>query len=58
MNDEDENIQTDAAVKDNDVEIEDYSNYQPTETKKEEDAETESKEADQLIDEDKIYGDK
>ena len=57
LNDEDENIQTDAAVKDNDVEIEDYSNYEPTETK-EEDAETESKEADQLIDEDKIYRDK
>ena len=35
-----------------------YSNYEPTETKKEEDAETESKEADQLIDEDKIYRDK
>ena len=57
LNDEDENVQTDAAVKDNDVEIEDYSNYEPTETKKEEEADTDQKEADQLIDEDKIYRD-
>ncbi len=53
LNDEDE-ITTDAAVKNEDEEIVDYSNYQPTETK-EEDEEADDK--DSLVDEDKIYKD-
>ena len=55
LGDEEEFVQTDAAVKNEDEEIVDYSNYQPTETK-EEDEEVEDKES-QLIDEDKIYKD-
>ena len=56
LNDEDENVQTDAAVKSDDVEIDDYSNYQPTE-QKEEDIEADEKDnkEDQLVDEDKLY---
>ena len=54
LGDEEEFIQTDAAVKNEDEEIVDYSNYQPTE-EKEEDIETEKE--DSLIDEDKIYKD-
>ena len=54
LGDEEEFVQTDAAVKNEDEEIVDYSNYQPTETK-EEDEEVEDKES-QLI-EDKIYKD-
>lgn len=52
LNDEEE-ITTDAAKKDEDEEIVDYSNYQPTE-KKEEDNDTDN---DSLVDEDKIYKD-
>jgi small subunit ribosomal protein S2 len=55
LGDEEEFVQTDAAVKNEDEEIVDYSNYQPTESK-EEDEEVEDKES-QLIDEDKIYKD-
>ncbi|MCR5252513.1 MAG: 30S ribosomal protein S2 [Treponema sp.] len=51
---DDEEIVTDAAKKDEDEEIVDYSNYQPTE-QKEEDIEADEK--DSLIDEDKIYKD-
>ena len=51
---DDEEIVTDAANKDEDEEIVDYSNYQPTE-QKEEDIEADEK--DSLIDEDKIYKD-
>ncbi|MCF0242592.1 MAG: 30S ribosomal protein S2, partial [Treponema sp.] len=51
LGDEDE-VQTDAAVKNDDEEITDYSNYQPTEPK-EEDVEADDK--DQLVDEDKLY---
>ena len=51
---DDEEIITDAANKDEDEEIVDYSNYQPTE-KKEED--TDSDKEDSLVDEDKIYKD-
>ncbi|MBP3710631.1 MAG: 30S ribosomal protein S2 [Treponema sp.] len=54
LNDEDDNVQTDAVVKDDDVEISDYANYQPTE-QKEEDIEADQKEQEQLFDEDKIY---
>ena len=51
---DDEEIITDAANKDEDEEIVDYSNYQPTE-KKEDD--TDSDKEDSLVDEDKIYKD-
>ena len=43
LNDDEEGIMTDMSKKDEDVEIEDYSNYQPTEQKEE------------LVDEDKLY---
>ncbi len=53
LNDEDEDgIQTDAVKKNEDEEIVDYSNYQPTEIK-EEDVEADEKES--LVDEDKLY---
>jgi len=53
LNDEDEDgIQTDAVKKNEDEEIVDYSNYQPTEVK-EEDVEADEKES--LVDEDKLY---
>lgn len=51
---DDEEIETDAVKKDEDEEIVDYSNYQPTEPK-EEDLEADREES--LIDEDKIYKD-
>ena len=53
LNDEEE-VQTDAAVKNEDEEIVDYSNYQPTEPKEED---VEADEKDSLVDEDKIYKD-
>ena len=53
---DDEEIVTDAAKKDEDEEIVDYSNYQPTEIK-EEDREADEAEAESLVDEDKIYKD-
>lgn len=54
---DDEDVETDAAKKDEDVEIVDYSNYQPTEPK-EEDLEADREEQENnLIDEDKIYKD-
>lgn len=56
LGDDEDAIQTDAANKNEDVEIEDYSNYQPTEPK-EEDIEADEKEAQSLVDEDKIYKD-
>ena len=52
LNDDDENVQTDAVNKSEDEEIVDYSNYQPTE-QKEEDVEADEK--DSLVDEDKLY---
>ena len=51
---DDEEITTDAAVKNEDEEIVDYSNYQPTEAKEEDVA---SDKDDSLVDEDKIYKD-
>ena len=51
---DDEEIVTDAAKKDEDEEIVDYSNYQPTEIKEED---READEAESLVDEDKIYKD-
>jgi small subunit ribosomal protein S2 len=51
---DEEEVKTDAAVKNEDEEIVDYSNYQPTE-QKEEDVEADEK--DSLVDEDKIYKD-
>ena len=51
---DDEEIITDAANKDEDEEIVDYSNYQPTEKKEEA---TDSDKEDSLVDEDKIYKD-
>lgn len=56
LGDDEDAIQTDATNKNEDVEIEDYSNYQPTEPK-EEDVEADEKEAQSLVDEDKIYKD-
>ncbi|MCR5187700.1 MAG: 30S ribosomal protein S2 [Treponema sp.] len=53
LNDEEE-VVTDASKKDEDEEIVDYSNYQPTE-QKEEDIEADKE--DSLVDEDKIYKD-
>ncbi len=53
LGDEDD-VQTDAAVKREDVEIDDYSNYQPTEAKDEDKADEEDS-ADQMVDEDKLY---
>ena len=53
LNDEEE-VTTDAAKKDEDEEIVDYSNYQPTEIKEED---READEAESLVDEDKIYKD-
>lgn len=52
---DDEEIQTDMVMKREDEEIVDYSNYQPTENKKEE--EPEESDTNSLIDEDKIYKD-
>ncbi len=55
LGDEDDAVQTDAAVKNDDVEIDDYSNYQPTE-QKEEDIEADERDShDSLVDEDKLY---
>ncbi len=51
---DDEEVVTDASNKDEDEEIVDYSNYQPTE-QKEEDVEADKE--DSLVDEDKIYKD-
>ena len=53
LNDDEEGIMTDMSKKDEDVEIEDYSNYQPTE-QKEEAVDTDDSQ-DQLVDEDKLY---
>src|SRR5574344_1320262 len=54
LGDEDEGIATDASTKKDDEEIVDYSNYTPTETK-EEDAEANEKDSQDLVDEDKVY---
>ena len=53
--DGDEEVITDASNKDEDEEIVDYSNYQPTEPKEED---VEADEKDSLVDEDKIYNNK
>lgn len=52
--DGDEEVVTDAANKNEDEEISDYTNYQPTETKEEAPVEEDN----QLVDEDKIYDEK
>ena len=51
--DSDEEVVTDAANKNEDEEISDYTNYQPTETKES----VPEEEDNQLVDEDKIYED-
>ena len=51
---DDEEVTTDAAVKNDDEEIVDYSNYQPTEAKEEA---PEADDNDSLVDEDKVYKD-
>ncbi|MDE5899085.1 MAG: 30S ribosomal protein S2 [Treponemataceae bacterium] len=56
LGDEDDGVQTDASNKNEDVEIEDYSNYQPTEAK-EEAAEQDDSDGQSLVDEDKLYKD-
>ena len=52
--DSDEEIITDAATKNEDEEISDYSNYQPSEEKEEAPADDDN----QLVDEDKVYEEK
>ena len=52
LNEDEDGIQTDAVSKNEDEEIVDYSNYQPTE-QKEEDVEADEKES--LVDEDRLY---
>ncbi|MCR5614301.1 30S ribosomal protein S2 [Treponema sp.] len=52
LNEDEDGVQTDAVKKNEDEEIVDYSNYQPTE-QKEEDVEADEK--DSLVDEDKLY---
>ena len=52
LNEDEDGIQTDAVSKNEDEEIVDYSNYQPTE-QKEEDVEADVKES--LVDEDRLY---
>lgn len=52
LNEDEDGIQTDAVSKNEDEEIVDYSNYQPTE-QKEEDVEADEKES--LVDEDSLY---
>lgn len=55
LNEDEDGVQTDAVNKSDDIEIDDYSNYQPTE-QKEEDIEADEKDNnDQLVDEDKLY---
>ncbi|MBD5437550.1 MAG: 30S ribosomal protein S2 [Treponema sp.] len=49
---DDEDVQTDAVVKHDDVEIDDYANYQPTEQKEED---LKANEADSIVDEDELY---
>lgn len=49
---DDEEVQTDAVVKHDDVEIDDYANYQPTEQKEED---VKANEADSIVDEDEMY---
>lgn len=53
LNDDEDGIMTDMSKKDEDVEIEDYSNYQPTE-QKDDDSDADDSQ-DQLVDEDKLY---
>lgn len=52
LNEDEDGVQTDAVSKNEDEEIVDYSNYQPTE-QKEEDVEADEK--DSLVDEDRLY---
>lgn len=54
LNDDEDGIMTDMSKKDEDVEIEDYSNYQPTEQKDDDSADADDSQ-DQLVDEDKLY---
>ena len=51
---DDDDVTTDASTKNEDEEIVDYSNYTPTEPK-EEDAEADKRDEEELIDEDKVY---
>jgi small subunit ribosomal protein S2 len=53
LNDDDD-VTTDASTRKEDEEIVDYSNYTPTETK-EEDAEADKRDEQDLVDEDKLY---
>ncbi len=54
LNEDEDGVQTDAVIKNEDEEIVDYSNYQPTEAKEED---VVADEKDSLVDEDKIYKD-
>ncbi|NLC94002.1 MAG: 30S ribosomal protein S2 [Treponema sp.] len=54
LNEDEDGVQTDAVIKNEDEEIVDYSNYQPTEAKEED---VVADEKDILVDEDKIYKD-
>ena len=55
LNEDEDGVQTDAVIKNDDVEIDDYSNYQPTEQKEEDLRADEKDSQDQLVDEDKLY---
>ncbi|MBQ9239254.1 MAG: 30S ribosomal protein S2 [Treponema sp.] len=55
LTEDDEDVQTDTVRKDDDVEIEDYANYEPTESK--EAIVDDSDEKEPLIDEDRVYKD-
>lgn len=51
----DEEVRTDAAIKDEDTEIVDYENYQPSQMKEEDIEAEESREHNRLLDEDGLY---
>ena len=52
LNEDEDGVQTDAVSKNEDEEIVDYSNYQPTETKA---SDNDADDKDSLVDEDKLY---
>lgn len=55
LNEGEDGVQTDAAIKNEDVEINDYANYEPTEPKEEDVKAVEKETAEPLVDEDKLY---
>jgi small subunit ribosomal protein S2 len=55
LGEDEDGVQTDAAVKNEDVEINDYSNYEPTEQKEEDIAASDKAAPDSIVDEDNLY---